>query len=129
MDPAQHRWATKEDMMADTRTETDSFGPIEVPGDAYWGAQTERSIGNFPFGPAEQMPVGIVRALGFIKQGAARVNARFRLLERPLPLRPGRADARRHRPRTGLHQAGGGTSERPLRPARAANRRSDPAGG
>jgi fumarate hydratase class II len=35
-----------------TRTETDSFGPIEVPGDAYWGAQTQRSIDNFPFGRA-----------------------------------------------------------------------------
>ena len=43
--------------MAATRTETDSFGPIEVPADSYWGAQTERSIGNFPFGPREQMPL------------------------------------------------------------------------
>jgi fumarate hydratase class II len=60
-----------------TRTETDSFGPIEVPADAYWGAQTERSIENFPFGPREQMPVEIVHALGFIKQAAARVNARI----------------------------------------------------
>ena len=64
-------------MPADTRTETDSFGPIEVPADAYWGAQTERSIGNFPFGPREQMPIEIVHALGFIKQAAARVNARI----------------------------------------------------
>lgn len=60
-----------------TRVETDSFGPIDVPADAYWGAQTERSIGNFPFGPREQMPVEIVHALGFIKQAAARVNARI----------------------------------------------------
>jgi fumarate hydratase class II len=59
-----------------TRTETDSFGPIEVPGDAYWGAQTQRSIENFPFGPREQMPAEIVHALGFVKQAAARVNAR-----------------------------------------------------
>src|SRR5258708_32591493 len=59
------------------RTETDSFGPIEVPADAYWGAQTERSIGNFPFGPREQMPLEIVHALGFVKQAAARVNARI----------------------------------------------------
>jgi fumarate hydratase class II len=58
------------------RVETDSFGPIEVPGDAYWGAQTQRSIDNFPFGPREQMPVEIVHALGFVKQAAARVNAR-----------------------------------------------------
>src|SRR3954471_16675473 len=63
-------------MPTDTRTETDSFGPIEVAADAYWGAQTERSIGNFPFGQREQMPLEIVHALGFIKQAAARVNAR-----------------------------------------------------
>jgi len=60
-----------------TRTETDSFGPIEVPGDAYWGAQTQRSIDNFPFGQREQMPIEIVHALGFVKQAAARVNARL----------------------------------------------------
>lgn len=60
-----------------TRTETDSFGPIEVPADSYWGAQTERSIENFPFGPREQMPLEIVHALGVIKQAAARVNARL----------------------------------------------------
>src|SRR5438874_10088265 len=60
-----------------TRTETDSFGPIEVAADAYWGAQTERSIENFPFGPREQMPLEIIHALGFIKQAAARVNARI----------------------------------------------------
>src|SRR5215213_2719084 len=63
--------------MANTRTESDSFGPIEVSADAYWGAQTERSIGNFPFGARERMPVEIVHALGFIKQAAARVNARI----------------------------------------------------
>jgi fumarate hydratase class II len=60
-----------------TRTETDSFGPIQVPADAYWGAQTERSIENFPFGPREQMPLEIIHALGIIKQAAARVNARI----------------------------------------------------
>src|SRR5687768_8110784 len=63
-------------MSATTRTETDSFGPIDVPADAYWGAQTQRSTENFPFGPREQMPVEIVHALGFVKQAAARVNAR-----------------------------------------------------
>ncbi len=62
---------------ADTaRIETDSFGQIDVPGDAYWGAQTQRSIQNFPFGPRETMPVEVVHALGFVKQAAARVNAR-----------------------------------------------------
>ncbi|WP_324809387.1 class II fumarate hydratase [Sphingomonas sp. LY29] len=60
-----------------TRTETDSFGPIQVPGDSYWGAQTERSIGNFPFNNRERMPVEIVHALGYVKQAAARVNARI----------------------------------------------------
>ena len=64
-----------------TRTETDSFGPIEVPADSYWGAQTERSIANFPFGPREQMPLELIHALGFVKQAAARVNARLGLLE------------------------------------------------
>ena len=63
-------------MNGSTRMESDSFGPIEVPGDAYWGAQTQRSIENFPFGPRERMPVEIVHALGFVKQAAARVNAR-----------------------------------------------------
>ena len=60
--------------MATTRTETDSFGPIEVPADAYWGAQTQRSIGNFPFGAEERMPIGIIHALALVKQAAARVN-------------------------------------------------------
>ncbi len=63
--------------MTDTRTETDSFGPIEVPADRYWGAQTARSVENFPFGMREAMPVEIVRALGYVKQAAARVNARI----------------------------------------------------
>ncbi len=63
--------------MTNTRTETDSFGPIEVPADCLWGAQTQRSIENFPFGQREQMPIEIVHALGFVKQAAARVNARI----------------------------------------------------
>ncbi|WP_118858292.1 class II fumarate hydratase [Sphingomonas mesophila] len=64
-----------------SRTESDSFGEIEVPGDSYWGAQTERSIANFPFGERERMPLELVRALGFVKQAAARVNARLGLIE------------------------------------------------
>ncbi|WP_324750924.1 class II fumarate hydratase [Sphingomonas sp. LY54] len=64
-------------MTSEMRTESDSFGPIEVPADAYWGAQTQRSIDNFPFGPREQMPPEILHALGFVKQAAARVNARI----------------------------------------------------
>ncbi|HEU4959922.1 MAG TPA: class II fumarate hydratase [Sphingomonas sp.] len=65
--------------MTDTRTETDSIGAIEVPADAYWGAQTQRSIENFPFGPAERMPIGIVRALAEVKRAAAIVNKRHGL--------------------------------------------------
>ena len=62
--------------MADTRTETDSFGPLEVPSDKYWGAQTQRSIINFPIG-WERQPVAIVRALGVIKKACAEVNLGF----------------------------------------------------
>ena len=59
--------------MTDTRTETDSFGPLDVPSDKYWGAQTQRSLGNFRIG-WERQPVAIVRALGVVKQAAAQVN-------------------------------------------------------
>jgi len=59
--------------MTATRTETDSFGPLEVPADKYWGAQTQRSILNFPIG-WERQPVAIVRALGVIKQACAEAN-------------------------------------------------------
>jgi fumarate hydratase class II len=58
----------------DSRTETDSIGAVEVPASAYWGAQTQRSIENFPFGVTERMPIGIVHALAIVKQAAARVN-------------------------------------------------------
>ena len=59
--------------MTATRTETDSFGPLEVPADKYWGAQTQRSIQNFRIG-WERQPVPIVRALGVIKKACAEVN-------------------------------------------------------
>ncbi|MEO1789389.1 MAG: class II fumarate hydratase, partial [Pseudomonadota bacterium] len=59
--------------MSQTRTETDSFGPLEVPTDKYWGAQTQRSILNFPIG-WEKQPVAVVRALGVIKQACAEAN-------------------------------------------------------
>jgi fumarate hydratase, class II len=65
--------------MTETRTETDSIGPIEVPADVYWGAQTQRSIENFPFGASERMPIDIVRAQAIVKQAAARVNRRHGL--------------------------------------------------
>ena len=57
-----------------TRAESDSIGTIAVPATAYWGAQTQRSIENFPFGPSERMPIGIIHALAIVKQAAARVN-------------------------------------------------------
>jgi fumarate hydratase, class II len=60
-------------MMTKTRTETDSFGPLDVPADKYWGAQTQRSIINFPIG-WERQPVAIIRALGVIKKACAVVN-------------------------------------------------------
>ncbi len=59
--------------MSNTRTETDSFGPLEVPSEKYWGAQTQRSIMNFPIG-WERQPVLIVRALGVIKKACAQAN-------------------------------------------------------
>ncbi len=59
--------------MTATRTETDSFGPLEVPADKYWGAQTQRSLMNFPIG-WEKQPVAVVRALGVIKQACAEAN-------------------------------------------------------
>lgn len=55
------------------RTESDTFGPIDVPADKYWGAQTQRSIQNFPIG-GETMPVPLIRALGIVKRSAALAN-------------------------------------------------------
>ena len=60
--------------MSGTRTETDSLGEIEVPSEAYWGAQTQRSIENFPFPRQERMPIRLIHALAAVKQAAARVN-------------------------------------------------------
>ena len=58
-------------MTGETRTETDSFGPIDVPAKAYWGAQTQRSIANFPFPAHERMPMGIIYGLVHVKRAAA----------------------------------------------------------
>jgi len=66
---------------AETRTESDTFGPIAVPADRYWGAQTQRSIENFPIG-GERMPEPVVRALGIIKRAAAEVNMDLERLDR-----------------------------------------------
>ena len=59
--------------MPKTRTETDSFGPIEVPADRYWGAQTQRSLENFRIG-GERMPDALIRAFGIQKKAAALAN-------------------------------------------------------
>ncbi len=59
--------------MTSTRTETDSFGAIDVPGDKYWGAQTQRSLENFRIG-REIMPPALIRALGIVKRAAALTN-------------------------------------------------------
>ncbi|MFZ3152480.1 class II fumarate hydratase [Pseudomonas sp.] len=59
-----------------SRTETDSLGPIDVPDEAYWGAQTQRSLINFAIGQ-ERMPLPVVYALALIKKAAARVNQRI----------------------------------------------------
>src|SRR5580692_9125564 len=59
--------------MTDTRTETDTFGSIEVASDRYWGAQAQRSLGNFKIG-WEKQPLPVVRALGIVKRAAAETN-------------------------------------------------------
>ncbi|WP_047032735.1 class II fumarate hydratase [Hoeflea sp. IMCC20628] len=66
--------------MSNTRTETDSFGPIEVPSDKYWGAQAQRSLGNFKIG-WEKQPLSIVRALGIVKHAAAEANMDLKRLD------------------------------------------------
>ena len=66
--------------MAKTRIETDSFGPIEVPADKYWGAQAQRSLGNFKIG-FEKQPLPIIRALGIVKRAAAETNMDLGLLD------------------------------------------------
>ena len=66
-----------------SRTETDSFGPIEVPADRYWGAQTQRSLANFKIG-TDRMPPSLVRAFGIVKKAAAAVNAEAGKLDKGL---------------------------------------------
>src|SRR6516164_1292862 len=66
---------------AGTRIESDAFGPLEIPADRLWGAQTERSLHNFRIG-SERMPIKIVHALGVIKRAAAEVNRQLGSLDR-----------------------------------------------
>ena len=61
-------------MTPETRKETDSMGAVDVPGDRYWGAQTERSLHHFSIGD-DRMPIDVVRAFGILKKAAALVNA------------------------------------------------------
>ena len=68
---------------ARTRTETDSFGPIEVPAERYWGAQTERSLENFKIG-GERMPAALISALGLEKKAAALANIALGALDKRL---------------------------------------------
>jgi fumarate hydratase class II len=63
-----------------SRTETDSFGPIEVPADGYWGAQTQRSLENFRIG-TERMPLPLIHALGIVKRAAAETNIKLGSLD------------------------------------------------
>ena len=90
-----------------TRTETDTFGPIEVAADRYWGAQAQRSLGNFKIG-WEKQPLPVVRALGIVKRAAAETNMALGHLDKKLG-----DDHRRRRPGSDRRQA----------------RRSFPAGG
>ena len=66
--------------MSKTRTETDTFGPIEVQADRYWGAQAQRSLGNFRIG-WEKQPMSVVRALGIVKRAAAEANMELKRLD------------------------------------------------
>ncbi|KAL0036241.1 hypothetical protein WJX79_009533 [Trebouxia sp. C0005] len=65
-----------------TRTERDTFGPLEVPADKYWGAQTQRSFQNFKIGgPRERMPEPVITAFGILKRAAAKVNIDQKMLD------------------------------------------------
>jgi fumarate hydratase class II len=66
-----------------SRSETDSFGAIDVPADRYWGAQTQRSVGNFRIGE-ERMPMPLLRAFGIVKRAAAETNMALGLLDKKL---------------------------------------------
>ncbi len=71
------------DKSVPTRTETDTFGPIQVVSDRYWGAQAQRSLGNFKIG-WEKQPLPIVRALGIVKRAAAETNMALGHLDKKL---------------------------------------------
>src|ERR1700689_4030430 len=66
-----------------TRTESDSFGPIEVPAEHYWGAQTQRSLQNFKIG-GQTMPLPLIHAFGALKKAAALANMKLGILDTKL---------------------------------------------
>ena len=68
---------------ARTRTESDSFGPIDVPADHYWGAQTQRSLQNFKIG-GQTMPLPLIHAFGALKKAAAETNMKLGLLDKKI---------------------------------------------
>lgn len=73
-------FSTTYQTMADVRIETDTFGELKVPADKYYGAQTMRSVINFPIGgPSERMPQPVIEAMGILKKSAALVNKEFGL--------------------------------------------------
>jgi len=72
-----------EAIMSKSRTESDSFGNIDVPSDTYWGAQTQRSLQNFKIG-TETMPKPLIRAFGILKLAAARVNMQLGMLDKAI---------------------------------------------
>jgi len=72
-----------ENIMSKTRTESDTFGPIEVESDKYWGAQAQRSLGNFKIG-WEKQPLSVVRALGIVKRSCAEANMSLGQLDEKL---------------------------------------------
>ena len=100
-----------------TRTETDSMGPIEVPADRYWGAQTQRSLHHFSIGD-DRMPDAVIRAMAILKKAAALVNRELGKLPAE------KADADRRRRPTRSSPASSTTSSRSSsgRPAAARRR-------
>ena len=81
--------------MSATRTETDTFGPIQVDSSRYWGAQAQRSLGNFKIG-WEKQPQPIIRALGIVKRAAAETNMALGGLDKKVgdAFNSGESDAR-----------------------------------
>jgi fumarate hydratase class II len=73
-------FATTRNMSANTRTESDAFGELQVDASKYWGAQTERSLGNFKINqPQDRMQPPVIKAFGILKGAAATVNMKYGL--------------------------------------------------